>query len=556
MEAAPGDATLRRGWLICLGLVAGFMVLRLPYALWPLMLHPDERYYTFGGAWMLASGDFVVPRTLGGELRLRKPPLPYWYAAAGFSLFGQTALGAKALWLASAGAVLGLTFTLARVLGSSLAGAALAVAALAGHSVFAKAATQHLPDMPLVLGTTVALTAFAALLARPGARPAWLFYAGYGGLAFAILAKGLLPVLFLAVLILTRLIHRPIFAPEERRHERIAALIAAAACLWWFALMALRFPQELVAEFIGDQVAQKASFDPLAVLAHLRKALTDLLLPLAPALLVLFVARPRPDIRTQGAPALTLCLVWIAAVVALFAFANPLYERYTLPAVPAAAAVIGVWASRIDPAILANRLSRIVPALAVIPVIVALAGAVLLLRLGHWAAVGALVAGAGIVGVLARGVARRGAAVPAAALLGAIYPLVALAAVPLHLAVVQPTPAQTLARRLADEGLGPGDVTILATPRLANPLGLATGEIARLGYAPTRASLPPGAPLVATTDARLAPAMERSGYLVEVLYGFPAEEVPLPPLLAAWRTGDLTAFRKAHGPALVIARLP
>ena len=36
---------------------------------------------------MLASGDWVVPR-YNGELRLQKPPLPYWLTAASYRLAG------------------------------------------------------------------------------------------------------------------------------------------------------------------------------------------------------------------------------------------------------------------------------------------------------------------------------------------------------------------------------------------------------------------------------------------------------------------------------------
>ena len=36
---------------------------------------------------MVVSGDWLVPR-YNGELRLQKPPLPYWLTAASYRLFG------------------------------------------------------------------------------------------------------------------------------------------------------------------------------------------------------------------------------------------------------------------------------------------------------------------------------------------------------------------------------------------------------------------------------------------------------------------------------------
>lgn len=43
---------------------------------------------------MLASGDWVVPR-YNGELRLQKPPLPYWLTAASYRLAGVTEVAAR-----------------------------------------------------------------------------------------------------------------------------------------------------------------------------------------------------------------------------------------------------------------------------------------------------------------------------------------------------------------------------------------------------------------------------------------------------------------------------
>src|SRR6187551_2244696 len=43
---------------------------------------------------MLASGDYVVPH-LNGELRLQKPPLPYWTTAASYTLLGVNERAAR-----------------------------------------------------------------------------------------------------------------------------------------------------------------------------------------------------------------------------------------------------------------------------------------------------------------------------------------------------------------------------------------------------------------------------------------------------------------------------
>lgn len=43
---------------------------------------------------MLASGDWVVPR-YNGELRLQKPPLPYWITAGSYQLLGVSAFSTR-----------------------------------------------------------------------------------------------------------------------------------------------------------------------------------------------------------------------------------------------------------------------------------------------------------------------------------------------------------------------------------------------------------------------------------------------------------------------------
>lgn len=555
-DGAAAPSRLRRGVrLAALALILGFVLLRLPYAIWPITPHPDEHFYTYGAAQMRASGDWLVPVRLDGELRLRKPPLAYWQVAAGFAAFGETPLGAKALWLAGAAATLALTFRLARVAGASGLGALLAVAALAGHAGFARASTQHLPDGPLILGLTLALAAFATILARPpGARPHAAFYAGYLGLAVGVLSKGLLPLTLLATFWAARTLWPAGLDAAERRHERRAVALAALVALSWFAAVAARHPVEMAEQFFGDQVARKAAFDAAAFLANMRKTVSDLVLPFAPFLLALFAARIRPGIGAQGASAPRFLILWCGVVMGLFAFADPLFERYVLPAAPAAAALLGLWASRLEPARLARRLTRLAAGFALLPVIAALAAAAALVRFGQPGAAAAAGALALAVGAAALSVARAGRAAPAAALLGATYPLIALTLVPLHLALARPMPAERLAAALAAEGRGAGDVTILREPELTQEIGFATGDIAAFRYAARPDLLRSEDRLVVSDRRSFAPELEKLGYDIRYEHGLPVAEIDLAEFWPTLRSGDLAAFARTHGQPLLIAR--
>jgi hypothetical protein len=247
-------------------------------------------------------------------------------------------------------------------------------------------------------------------------------------------------------------------------------------------------------------------------------------------------------------------MAWVVAVVLLFALSDPLWERYVLPAVPAAAALVGLWASRLEPASLTRRLSRAAPLFALLPAVAAAVAGVLALGVERVAGGLALI-GSGLgLALLGWRVARAGRAVPAAALLGATYPLIALCLVPLWLLFARPTPADILAGYLARSDAGPADVVFLADRHLVNEIGLVTGGIAAYRFAPTIDALPGDAALVVARDRAHVPALEARGYATEIIPGFPFDSPDLGPFLAAWRAGTLDTYRAEHGRPLVVGR--
>ncbi len=65
-----------------------FFACLLPFVVGFIKHHPDERHYTDAAIQMMKSGDYLTPRTLEGELRLKKPLLPYWLVTAGYQAGG------------------------------------------------------------------------------------------------------------------------------------------------------------------------------------------------------------------------------------------------------------------------------------------------------------------------------------------------------------------------------------------------------------------------------------------------------------------------------------
>jgi 4-amino-4-deoxy-L-arabinose transferase-like glycosyltransferase len=261
MTDLPQEGSRDRGrGLTAFAVIAAFVAVALPFAIWHVTSNSDEARYTVAAARMIATGDYVIPYAAWGEVRLLKPPLTYYYIVAGFALMGQSVFAVKSLWILTAAAVLGLTWALARGIGASRTGALVAVAALASSFLFYQSALIHNPDMPLTLGITVALLGFLRLIGDE-APPAWAPWAAWLGVAWAFLAKGLLVVVLVAFALAFRARAgrlRPV------RGEVAAIVVAVIASGWWWVLVALREPAALYAQFLGDQVVEKAAFDAAA----------------------------------------------------------------------------------------------------------------------------------------------------------------------------------------------------------------------------------------------------------------------------------------------------
>lgn len=198
---------------LVLAAIATFVFFAMPFAVWQITSNSDEPRYTLAAARMMATGDYIIPYAAWGEIRLLKPPLTYYYVVAGMGLLGQSVLAVKIMWLISAAAVLALTWQLARAIGADQRAAAMATAALGANLLFFQSALTHNPDMPMVLGLTLALLGFARLCDSAPA-PRWAVFAAWGGLAWAFLAKGMLALVLAGVAVLVRvalhrLRHRP-----------------------------------------------------------------------------------------------------------------------------------------------------------------------------------------------------------------------------------------------------------------------------------------------------------------------------------------------------------
>ena len=105
--AASRSVLLR--WLP-LVIAAAYFAVMMPIGAKMILHYPDERHYAYGGARMVETGDWLIPRTPEGEVRLKKPVIPYWFSAAGFEILGIGVPGFRLFWVLAACGILLFTF--------------------------------------------------------------------------------------------------------------------------------------------------------------------------------------------------------------------------------------------------------------------------------------------------------------------------------------------------------------------------------------------------------------------------------------------------------------
>lgn len=492
-----------------------FLLAALPMALWQITSHPDEARYTIAAARMMATGEYILPYAAWGELRLLKPPLTYYHVVAGFALFGQTAFGAKVVWLVSAGAIFWLTWALARALGAARIGAAVAVVALAGNLLFLRGALTHNPDIPMVLGLTLALLGTVKLLeGRPA--PVWAVYALWLGLAWAFLAKGLLAVVLAVLAVGARYLAGA--RGISSRHEIAAICLGLIGGLWWHVVVAFREPQVLMAQFFGDQVTGKTGFDPLQVLGGLGYNAFFLIIGFLPVLLAAIPFRLRGLGRPD--PAIAFLLVWIAVIVLLFAFSTALYERYMLPALPAAAALIGLAFGRLDPREIARRASRAVRLLLPVPLLFCVLTVGILYGGATVAAALAYAAGLSVATWSIWRLTNGRHLAASLILMAALLPGMVVSVWPAYQVLGTPSTTDLAVREIRASGLAPSDVAVVRRWHLIERFGLREGPIEDYLYVPTaEAAARANRALVIAVFPEDAEALATLGYEVTELRG-------------------------------------
>ncbi len=307
----------------------------------------DEGVYAEISREMLVLKNWVTPH-LNFIPFVEKPPLLYWLNALAFEALGVSEFSARLSTALAAVAGVGFVYGIGRDIWNRRAGlAAGAVLATSfGYFIFGR---LMLPDMLFVSLLTAAFWGICRALLDE-APPRTAVFGGYAAMAGAVLAKGIIGLVFPALaigafLLLTR-DWRVLRRLELVRGSALFLLITVPwhilvdrqnpGFLWFYVV------NEHILRFFGHR--QLVNYATLPVATYLAMTLVwfcpwSVFLPAA-----LHRSWPRPLSGDRAERGSLLVLVWAGSVVGFFALSASRLEYYALPALPALALIVGrLW---------------------------------------------------------------------------------------------------------------------------------------------------------------------------------------------------------------------
>ena len=337
----------KRVWLLLFLAVISFYLYglgRLP------LVGPDEPRYAQVAREMFLRPDLISP-TLGGHTWFEKPVLLYWMMMASFRAFGVSEWSAR-LGPAIAGLLtIAAVFWISRRLELKLAAeqqgqaffSAVVMASSGGLIVFSRAASF---DIVVTMTITFALGFFLASEIEEKKR-GWLLAAFYGFVGFSLLAKGLIGIVIPFGVI------GGFYLLRRRWPDRTLLLslvwgmpLALAVAASWYGPVIARHGWPFVNEFfIQHHFARYLSNKyqhPQPVYYYLPVMLM-FTLPWTPFLIESLGAARRWHWRSEDAlsKSRVFALAWFIVPIVFFSFSGSKLPAYVLPALPAAALLIG-----------------------------------------------------------------------------------------------------------------------------------------------------------------------------------------------------------------------
>jgi 4-amino-4-deoxy-L-arabinose transferase-like glycosyltransferase len=331
-------------------LLAGFCAFLFFYGLGQFgLIGADEPRYAQVAREMMERGDWVTP-TLGGHPWLEKPPLYYWEAGLVYRAIGVSDVAARIPSAVNASLLVIAAYLFFRKFRGGMAvDAALITASCAGMIGFARAAST---DMPLASAFCVGMLAWWAW--RESGKQRYLL-AFYALMALGMLAKGpvapflagLVVVVFSFVVGEPRLILRTLWIP--------GILLFCAIGLPWYVAVQMRNPvffHEFILEHNLARFSSNVYHHPEPFWYYLPVAALAIL-PWTVFTVIALVESLRGWWAERKSAARELefqfrifAVAWFVVPIVFFSLSQSKLPGYILPAIPAAALLLGDYLLR------------------------------------------------------------------------------------------------------------------------------------------------------------------------------------------------------------------
>ena len=345
-------------WTIAIVALARLLTL----GLYPLTDTTEARYAEVARK-MVELNDWITPWYDYGVPFWAKPPLSTWLTAASIKLFGVNEFAARLPYFLLAVLIAWLVWDWARR--RSPREAVLAVGLLGGTMLYFIASAAVMTDLALVLGTTLAMRGFWALLdasstARTGEK--WLLFLGLG---LGMLAKGPIAIVLTGIPIVLWAILTGNFVNTLQRMPWLrGSLLVVAIALPWYWIAEVRTPGFWEYFFIGEHWKRFTvtgwTGDKYGTAHATARGAIWLLaiaacLPWTALLPFMAIGRKSAQARLAAPPAPASCgdgsrrswrvylLAWAVSPCLFFTLSGNILWTYVLPALPALALLAGGW---------------------------------------------------------------------------------------------------------------------------------------------------------------------------------------------------------------------
>ena len=307
-----------------------------------------ESYFALGARSMVERAEWLTPHA-PDELQLNKPPLTYWLIGLSYKLFGASYGTARLPSVLAALLVLAIVYGLGSWLNGIRAGL-ISAAILASSYLFFSFARMAMSDMLLTFCVTTALTCFLAALAGRTPRSQRLVFVAYAAVALGVLTKGPVALAMVAVPIGLELLSRRDRASVKRLRlvSGLGILLLVAAP--YFLMVYFRAGSSPLKFFFLSENLQRFTGQIYAGGSRpFWYEIAAFFIDFAPWSVLIFLAawvdwrRWQAENSGEGKRILYFWLLW---VVALFTLASFKRDYYLLPAMPAAALIIGPLLAR------------------------------------------------------------------------------------------------------------------------------------------------------------------------------------------------------------------